>query len=286
MASPSRTKRKPDVLTPAVDPAPILQEIAEVSKRLPSCDGIDPTPVLQEIAELTKKLPTSDGVPLESSWHLASISLLIQSLTYLWRDREDFFVGGNNFIYYSVRQRYDEDVRGPDFYYVSGVERRRPRECWVVWLEGKYPDLIVEFLSPSTAAIDRGPKKTLYEQTFQTPEYFCYEPRTWQLDGWRLHGRRYKKIRPDKRGWLWSETLQLWLGSWQGTFHDVNATWLRCYDAQGQLVLLESEAEHQRAEVERQRAEAERQRAEAAEAELARLKAALAKKGIPPDSAR
>jgi Uma2 family endonuclease len=265
MATSARIKRKPDVPVAAVDP----------------------TPILRQIAELTDKLPTSDGVPLETPWHVASISLLIQSLTYLWRDREDFFVGGNNFIYYSARQRFAEDFRGPDFYYVSGVERRRWRDCWAVWMEGgKYPDLIVEFLSPSTAANDRGPKKTLYEQTFRTAEYFCYEPKTWRLDGWRLNGQRYKKIRPDKRGWLWSEMFQLWLGSWQGTFHDVHATWLRCYDAQGQLVLLESEAEHQRAEAERQRAEAEHQRAEAAEAELARLKASRAKKRIPPDTAR
>jgi len=40
--------------------------------------------------------------------------------------------------------------------------------------DGKYPNLIVEILSDSTAAIDRGLKKQLY-QAFRTPDYFWFD---------------------------------------------------------------------------------------------------------------
>jgi len=49
---------------------------------------------------------------------------------------------------------------------------KRPRKSWVVWREqGKYPDVIVEILSDSTANIDRNNKKILYQNTFRTPNY-------------------------------------------------------------------------------------------------------------------
>jgi hypothetical protein len=102
---------------------------------------------------------------------------------------------------------------------------------------------------------------------------------------------------------MWSEQLKLWLGTWEGTYLDLPATWLRFYDSERNLLpLAEEAAEHQieverqraemaygraevekqRAEVEKQRAEEERQRAEAAEAELARLRLLLAEKGPAP----
>jgi Uma2 family endonuclease len=54
---------------------------------------------------------------------------------------------------------------------------KRPRNSWVVWEEnGKYPDLIIELLSDSTANVDRGLKKALYQDHFRTPEYFLFAP--------------------------------------------------------------------------------------------------------------
>jgi Uma2 family endonuclease len=201
---------------------------------------------------------------LETSWHRAAIALLIEVLTWLFRDRRDYFVGGNMFIYYSEEQARTRRYRGPDFFYVDGVDFNPDRPYWCVWREeGRYPDVIVELLSPSTAVEDRTTKKALYERTFHTHEYVCYDPSTGALEGWRLGARRrYRAIKPDKRGWLWLEGLQLWLGPWRGRYLDRDAVWLRFYDTEGRLVPT--------------RAEAEAQRADAAEAELARLKARLA----------
>ncbi len=41
---------------------------------------------------------------------------------------------------------------------------------------GKYPNVIVEILSDSTANIDRTKKKILYQNTFRTPNYFWFDP--------------------------------------------------------------------------------------------------------------
>src|SRR5262245_40819051 len=143
----------------------------------------DLVPDFDGLARLTRQLPETDGIPMDSPWHRAQTSLSIRLLTFRWQDREDFFVGGNMFLYYGLNK--GDQFAGPDFFYVSGVERRRPRLFWAVWDEGgRYPDLIIEYLSPSTAENDLTIKKTLYERTFRTPEYYCYDPATTHLDGW------------------------------------------------------------------------------------------------------
>jgi hypothetical protein len=150
--------------------------------------------------------------------------------------------------------------------------------------EGRYPDVIFEFLSPSTRRSDQTTKKTLYEQTFRTREYYWYDPFDPQvLQGWQLHpDHGYQAMTPDARGWLWSPALQLWIGRWDGTYARDHTTWVRWYDPAGRLVLTAEElavVAEQRAAVAEQRAVVAEQRAEAAEAELARLRARLAQLG-------
>ena len=233
-------------------------------------------------------LPTEDGEPLETSWHRSEINLLIEMIRVHWRGRHDFYAGGNMFIYYSLAQARNRDYRGPDFFVARGVDGSFSREAWVVWEEGgKYPDVIVELLSPSTARGDVTTKKELYEQIFRTAEYFCYDPGTRDLKGWRLLGMGYKEIAPSGRGWLWSQQLGVWLGLWDGRYLEEPSTWLRFFDATGNVVPTYGELAHQQAdqerkqtEQERQRAEQERQRAERAEAELAQLRERLQKQGV------
>jgi Uma2 family endonuclease len=214
-------------------------------------------------------LPEEDGEPLETNWHRAQINLLIDVVTTRWRDRQDFFVGGNLFIYYSPEQVLNRDYKGPGFFVVKGVDGSYSRNKWVAWIEGgKLPNVIVELLSPSTASEDLGRKKDLYERTFRTPNYFCYDPDEDYLWGWRLVGQRYVPVESDDQGRLWSTELDAWIGTWEGRYLQHQALWLRLFDAEGRLIPTGEEAE-------RQRAEAERQRAEAAEAELARLRAEL-----------
>jgi Uma2 family endonuclease len=244
-------------------------------------------PDWEEVERRTKLLPETDEIPLETPWHRAAMNFLIEILSYFWRARDDFYVGGNMFIYFRLTDSNREEVRGPDFFYVEGTERARARDSWVVWKEGgKYPDLIIELLSPTTAQTDRTTKKALYERTFRTAEYFLYDPATRQLEGWRLAGKVYQAIQPDPRGWMWSDVLQLWLGTWNGEYQTMQATWLRFYDPQGNVVLHETEAARaELAEAEAKAAAAEAKSKHAAaqlaerDAEIARLRALVADKG-------
>jgi len=206
------------------------------------------------------------------------------------------------FVYYCAEQareilaeeaeptRPRRAFRGPDLFVVLHVDGSFRRQKWVVWdEEGRYPDVIFEFLSPSTRHADQTTKKTLYEQTFKTREYYWYDPfDPREFQSWQLHADNgYQAMTPDTRGWIWSPALHLWIGRWEGTYRGDQTTWLRFYDPEGRLVLTSqetaeaaqqrAEAAEQRAEVAEQRAEVEQTRAETAEAELTRLRAELAR---------
>lgn len=231
-----------------------------------------------------------DGEPLESNRHRIAMNVLIHSAQQALRDRPDSFVGGNMFVYYSRNQAMNRDFRGPDFFVALGVDSNRERQGWVVWEEdGHYPDVIIELLSASTAAVDRGAKKDLYAQVFRTPDYYVFDPfEPASLQGWHLvPGRGYQALQASDRDWLWCESLGLWLGTWEGVVDREPSTgtchWLRFYDRDGNLVLLPEEEAQQQAEQERQRAEQERQRAEQERQRAERLATRLRELGDDPD---
>lgn len=228
-----------------------------------------PESELKALAAL--KLRDEDGVPLETPWHRYQINLLDECIKTLWAGRDDFFVGGNMFLYFSPQQEKTADYKGPDLFVVREVEDQRPRTYWAIWEEGnKTPDLVVELLSESTRAEDLGRKKRLYERRLHVPEYVCCGPAPLEgaaveLYAWRLSGPSYQPIAPDERGWVWSEVLEAWLGIWEGEYARLHTRWLRLFDREGALIPTRAEAAEQRAKAAEQRAEAERRRAEAAE---------------------
>ncbi|KAB8315558.1 Uma2 family endonuclease [Tolypothrix campylonemoides VB511288] len=222
--------------------------------------------------ELEQQMPDasrllSDEPEMESSLHYMQLLLLVTCLEWLWRDRNDFFIGANLTIYFSRQQLRNRDFRGPDFFLVKDTEKR-PRNSWVVWEEdGRYPDLIIELLSQSTADVDRNLKKNLYQNRFRTPEYFWFSPENLEFVGFELVGNEYQEIVANSRGWRWSQVLGLYLG--------VEAGKLRYFTLEGDLVPTPEEAarlaqqtaieEEQRATEAQQRATEAQQRATEAE---------------------
>jgi Uma2 family endonuclease len=220
----------------------------------------------------------SDEPPMETTQHYKQLALLVSCLERLWADRDDFFIGANLTVYFSPDLVKSRDFRGPDFFVVRGVARR-DRVSWVLWDEGRYPEIIIELLSESTADIDRGIKKEIYQDQFRTPEYFWYSPLTQEFRGFRLSGPTYQEIEPDLRGRRWSEVLGLFLG--------IVDERLRYFTPEGSLVPTPEEAEQQerqRAEQEYQRAEQERERAEQEHQRAEKLARYLRERGIDPDN--
>lgn len=176
----------------------------------------------------------SDEPPLESDLHLRQILLLLTSLEWLWQDRTNFFASGNLTVYFSPKQTKSRDFRGPDFFVALDTERR-PRKSWTVWEEdGKYPNVIVEILSDSTASVDRTTKKQLYQNTFRTPEYFWFDPNSLEFAGFILVGGEYEPIPTNDAGHLWSKQLELFIG--------VHDNQLRYFTPEGNLVSSPEEA--------------------------------------------
>ncbi|MDB9307861.1 Uma2 family endonuclease [Aphanizomenon sp. CS-733/32] len=220
----------------------------------------------------------SDEPPVETELHLEQIMLLIKCLKWLWKDRTDFYTAGNLTIYYSPNQKKNEKLTGPDFFVVLGTERKT-RKSWVVWDEdGKYPNVIIEILSPSTANTDRVMKKELYQNTFRTPDYFWFDPYTLEFVGFHLIDNKYQPLEPNEEGYLWSEQLGLYLGVHDGL--------LRYFTPQGELLPTPEEtaaAEAQKAVKSEKRANQEAQRAAQADARAERLAAKLRELNIDPD---
>lgn len=223
------------------------------------------------------ELPFDDGEPMESECHALQLPLLKDPLMNYWKDRTDFYVGTNMFVYFSPKQEKTHDFRGPDVFVVQGVDRH-PRKSYLVWEEGKGPDVVIELIAPTTADEDKGPKKKVYQDKLRVPEYFWCDPYSNDFSGFSLQDGKYKRIKPDAKGMLHSAQLSLALTRWQGTYEGVDANWLRWATPKG--ILLPTSQELARTHLRRadeacNRAEEERKRADA----LAEL---LKKHGIEP----
>ncbi|MBF2056833.1 MAG: Uma2 family endonuclease [Cyanobacterium sp. T60_A2020_053] len=214
----------------------------------------------------------SNEPTLETYQHLQQIIILLNSLQLLWADKEDYFCAGNLTIYYSPNQKKSEYFRGPDFFVVLNTSNDENRKSWVVWEEGgKYPNVIVEILSDSTAKTDREEKKEIYQDIFRTPDYFWFDPFTLEFQGFRLVGGKYQAIKPNEQGWLYSEQLELYLG--------IHERKLRYFTSDGKLVPTPQES----SQYERQQKEYERQQKELALQKIEKWKQKLQELGINPD---
>jgi Uma2 family endonuclease len=254
------------------------------SSRSPSTG--DPLPESGERLKAWDPGPLSNEPEMEGVFHVLTFFYLMSSLRWFWREKKNWFAIGNLSVFYpeysrrsgrTVRKKLS--FRGPDFFVVLGVDPNLPRNSWVVEREGKYPDVIVEILSKSTAKKDRGEKKTIYERIFKTHEYFLFDPETHTVEGFRLVNARYRSITPDAQGRLWSERLDLAFG--------MHGEHLRFFTPDGALVPLPDEA----ATAALMERESARLRAHSAEQENDRLSqqnfrlaAKLRSLGLDPDT--
>lgn len=208
----------------------------------------NPTAADENIADTIEFPPSnleSDEPPLETDLHRNQIDLLIRLLKYWWQNRQDFYISGNLTVYYNIQQLKSRDFRGPDVFVVLGAEKR-DRRSWAIWEEGgKYPNVVIELLSSSTANVD------IYQDVWRLPEYYWFHPETLEFAGFRLINGHYEAIQPTEENRLPSEQLGLALG--------IHERQLRWFTADEVLIPLPEEAEQQRAEQERQPADQEQQ---------------------------
>jgi Uma2 family endonuclease len=226
--------------------------------------------------------PASDGRPVgETPIHIRNMFYALDPLGVYLADDPQAFVAANMFVYYERGNRHAH--LSPDVFVVLGVpkdptpERRR----YLVWEEGKGPDVVIEFTSESTREEDIDDKMGIYQDILRVPEYFLFDPFEEYLhpplQGYRLVRTRYRPIKP-LNGRLPSEVLKLHL--------EACGELLRLFNpGTGQYLPIPPEVHEARAAAEeerdaaqagRKRAETARKRAETArkraEAELKRLR--------------
>jgi Uma2 family endonuclease len=204
-------------------------------------------------------------------------------------------------------------VKAPDWAFIPEirVSRQEVDRSYTPNLQGDIPAIVMEFLS-DTDGSEYSTKPTyppgkwfFYEEILQVPYYVIFNPSNGALEVYCLNeARRYRLQTATENERYLIDSLQLFLGVWQGTRDSRTGYWLRWWDKEDNLLLWSSELaeqegqkaeqehqraeqesqkaeqEHQRAEKEHQRAEKERQRAEKAEAELAVLRQRLREAGI------
>ncbi len=227
--------------------------------------------------------PTSDGKPMaETEIHRDDMIDLIQTLQHHYADAPMVCVSGNMLMYYEEGNRRKH--LSPDVFVVRGILNKE-RKYYLIWEEGKAPDVVIEITSKTTKREDQGKKRDLYRDVLRVPEYFLFDPTEDYLkpplQGFRLEGDEYIRIEPID-GRLPSEVLGLHL--------ERDGKELRLYDPEMRSRLSKprerQKAAEQRAETAEQRAETAEQRAETAEqrAETAEQRAKTAEQRAEAES--
>lgn len=231
------------------------------------------------------ELPCDDGVSMETWRHRLQMELLINPLD-SWLSGRDAFVSGNMFLYYSLAQVKNQDFKGPDVFVVLDVPWRE-RKSWVVWEEGKAPNIIIELLSDSTRQVDKQETKYIYQDRVRVPEYFWYDPfNSEDFAGFVLQGNEYTPLPFDSDNNLTSPRLGLKLVRWQGTHRNVEAVWLRWATLAGELLPTDeklAQQAQQQAELAQRQAEQAQRQAEQERQRAERLAERLRQAGIDPD---
>lgn len=234
--------------------------------------------VLEEI-----DYPDSDGEPMaETDFQRIWLIYLINVLDTYFAQQQDVYVSGDLLIYY-----VEGDKRfsvAPDVFVVFGIEKKLRRN-YLLWKEGKAPDVVIEIASPTTYKRDEQEKPDLYRD-LGVREYFQYDPVGEYLFP-SLQGRRlnaageYEPIVPQSQNGylvLVSEVLGLELHQDAlrlRVYDPVNREYLRSHK-ESETAYGRSEEARRRAEEERQQEREARQRAEdqikALEEELRRMR--------------
>ena len=233
--------------------------------------------------------PEEDGEPMAvSDLHRLILIRTLQVLDEHFRKDPGAYVSGDILIYY-----VEGDPRksvSPDVLVAFGLGKKR-RGNYLVWVEGKVPDFVMEFSSKSTYRNDLGRKMELYAALGIQDYFLCdieglYLPSP--LMGFMLVDGVYVPISADVDGGLHSAALNL-------DFHvdDLSAdlyasaidsgfpadvAGLGIYDpVRGAWLQTPAESALAEAELASARAETAEARAANAESENARLRAELAR---------
>jgi len=164
-------------------------------------------------AEREVDYPTSDGKPMgETDLHRQDMMDLIETLKDRFAADPMVYVSGNLLLFYEEGNKRKHI--SPDVFVVQGVPKLPPRDYYLLWREGRGPDVVLEITSKTTRTEDQKKKWVLYRDVLKVPEYFQFDPTEDylkpSLQGHRLVAGAYEPIKLVD-GRLHSEVLGLHL---------------------------------------------------------------------------
>ncbi len=238
-------------------------------------------------------LVTEDDTPVDNLFSAKQQPLLVDPLYSAWAgpgEGRPFLAAANVGVFYAVRQ----PPLVPDMFLSLDVQA--PADVWAksgrsyfIWEYGKPPDVVIEIVSNQKG--NEAERKLRDYARIGVPYYVIFDPDN-QLGGgvlraYRLHEGVYR-LSPD--GWL--PMVGLGVTLWHGVYDNLELTWLRWCDQDGQVIptgaeraaAAEQQAAHarQQATAAEQQTEQARQQTEQARQRAERLAAQLRALGIEP----
>ena len=218
--------------------------------------------------------PNTDGKPMAASeLHRDILNCTIDTLKAHYQQQPDVCVSGDLLMYYVKGD--PRQVVAPDVFVSFGLDKKR-RETYLVWVEGKLPEFVMEFSSKTTYDDDLDIKADLYA-SLGIQEYFLYDAKGLflpsQLMGYTLVDGEYVPLSENEDGGLHSDVLNLEFHVDDvslGMYDPVTGTWLQTptelAEARAEQEATRADNAEARAEQEATRAEQEATRADNAEA--------------------
>ncbi|MGC1306710.1 MAG: Uma2 family endonuclease [Phormidesmis sp.] len=234
-----------------------------------------PRETLPTMYDLPSEFPEEPGLPDE--FHDLQPQLLSRTLKLQDYPNSNRFTGSDLNIYYDVHHPIWH--KRPDWFLAVDVPRMYAgadsRLSYVVWQEGRSPEIIVEFLSPRTEREDLGRfhtkadviphnnpvteendsleqkraertippgKLEVYEEYLRVPHYIVYSRYTKRLRYFKLSGSHYEEQAiAEEAPEIWLPDLKIGLGLWDDYFEDLPGPWLRWCNADGEWLLTDTE---------------------------------------------
>ncbi len=221
-----------------------------------------PKETLPTMYDLPSEDPEEPGLPDE--FHDLQPQLLSRTLRLTDYARGEYFTASDLNLYYDVKHPLWH--KRPDWFLVVNVPRLYEghdlRRSYVIWQEGRSPEVVVEFLSPGTESEDLGrfhpekppsvstqalrskpPEKLeVYEEYLRVPHYIVYSRYTQRLFYFKLVGGCYvEQAIQSQNPRLWLDDLGIGLGIWEGAFDEVFSHWLRWCDRDGNWLQTDTE---------------------------------------------
>ena len=237
--------------------------------------------ILDDWEDFTENIVTEDDEPVDNLFSEKQQRLLARCLYSSWNPpnlekskKSRKFLAANVGVFFS---RYEQPLV-PDFFLSLDVEPHadwytKEHRSYFVWEFGKVPELALEIVSNRKGGEINGKLKNyarmgvLYYVVFDPLRHLSENVLTVYELGFG------KRLRPREDSQL--PELELSLKLWDGVFEGKAGTWLRWYDAKGNLLQTGEE-----------RASKAEKRASKAEDELKKLKAELAQLKSKPSRKR